>query len=174
MHYTTVFDVTQVGFRQWTFPAFGLIFIVIGLVLPTLLKHRVLRSPIPGMDKWFPPIWLGFAIIWTVTSFISTFGEYRRAVAAMRDNRAQIVEGVVTQFKPMPYIGHSMESFTVQGVKFEYSDYVAAAGFNQTASHGGPIHEGLPVKIWYDHGQILRLDVKNPESETSGEAGGLR
>ena len=85
---------------------------------------------------------------------------YRRAVNAVRNHRAQVIEGVVTDFKPMPYTGHAMESFAVNGVRFEYSDFVITAGFNNTSSHGGPIREGLPVKIWYSGGEILRLDIK--------------
>jgi hypothetical protein len=157
--YTTVFDVTRTGFRQWSFAAFGLIFIVVGLALPTLIRLGIFRKPPPLMQKWFPRIFLGFAIFWTATSFIATYGDYRAAVYAMRSNEAKFVEGAVTQFIPMPYTGHAMESFVVQGVRFEYSDYVITAGFNNAASHGGPIREGLPVRIWYRGNEILRLDV---------------
>jgi len=60
----------------------------------------------------------------------------------------------------MPYSGHAMESFTVSGVPFSYSDYIPKAGFNQTSSHGGPIHEGLPVRIWYVGNEIVKLEIK--------------
>jgi hypothetical protein len=53
-----------------------------------------------------------------------------------------------------------MESFVVKGVAFKYSDSVIAAGFNNSASHGGPIREGLHVKIWHLNGEILRLDIE--------------
>lgn len=52
-----------------------------------------------------------------------------------------------------------MESFNVNGVKFEYSDYVITPGFNNAASKGGPIKEGLPVRISYIDGTILKLEV---------------
>lgn len=55
------------------------------------------------------------------------------------------------------------ESFDVRGVKFWYSDNVVIAGFNQTAFYGGPIREGLLVKIWYWNGQILLLQIKTGE-----------
>jgi len=48
-------------------------------------------------------------------------------------------------------------------VKFWYSDNVVIAGFNQTAFYGGPIREGLLVKIWYWNGQILLLQIKTGE-----------
>lgn len=59
----------------------------------------------------------------------------------------------------MPYEGHQDECFRVKNEKFCYSDYVVQPGFHQSASHGGPIREGLPVRIAYSNGQILRLDI---------------
>jgi hypothetical protein len=160
--YTTVFDVTKVGYRQWSFPAFGLIFVAVGLALPILIRIGIFRTPPPWMQKWFPRFFLGFALFWTTTCFIGTYVDYRRAVNAILNNRTQVIEGVVTDFKPMPYTGHAMESFVVDGVRFEYSDFVITAGFNNTSSHDGPIREGLPVKIWYLGSEILRLDIKRP------------
>jgi hypothetical protein len=160
--YTTVFDVAQSGYRQWSFAASGLIFVAVGLALPILMRIGIFRKPPAWMQKWFPSVFLGFAIFWTTSCFIATYTDYRRAVSAIRNNRAQVIEGVVTDFKPMPYTGHAMESFVVQGVRFDYSDYVITAGFNNTSSHGGPIREGLPVKIWHLGGEILRLDIKKP------------
>jgi hypothetical protein len=161
--YCTVFDVTTAGFRNWQFSAFGLLFIAIGLLLPTLIKKGVFPNTPPWMQRWFPRLFLGFAIFWTVISFAASFTSYQRALYLMRSGRAQVVEGVVTDFAPMPYTGHAMESFTVNGTRFEYSDYVLTAGFNNTSSHGGPVKEGLPVKIWHVNGEILRLDARiNP------------
>jgi hypothetical protein len=158
--YTTVFDATRTGYRQWSFAAGGLIFVAVGLVLPMLMRIGIFPKQPAWMQKWFPRVFLGFAIFWTATCFISTYVDYRRAVGAIRNNRAHMIEGVVRDFKPMPYTGHAMESFVVQGVRFEYSDYVITAGCNNTSSHGGPVREGLPVKIWYLRGEILRLDIK--------------
>lgn len=65
----------------------------------------------------------------------------------------------MTNFVPMPYTGHSLESFVVGGRKFSYSDYVLTPGFRHTTSHGGPIREGLYVRIAYLGNLILQLDV---------------
>jgi hypothetical protein len=66
----------------------------------------------------------------------------------------------VRNFKPMPYAGHAEESFDVAGVPFRYSDYQVSVGFNNTASHGGPIREGLPVRISFVGNTILRLEIR--------------
>src|SRR5262249_332614 len=63
---------------------------------------------------------------------------------------------------PMPYAGHSDESFTVMGIRFTYSDYHISDGFNNTSSHGGPINKDLFVRICYDPRDhvILRLLIR--------------
>ena len=52
-----------------------------------------------------------------------------------------------------------MESFAVGGHRFSYSDYVVTSGFHNTASHGGPIHDGLDVRVSYLGNLILRLEI---------------
>jgi hypothetical protein len=44
-------------------------------------------------------------------------------------------------------------------VEFSYSDYVIVPCFNNTASHGGPIRDGLRVRIAYSGNCILKLEV---------------
>ena len=88
------------------------------------------------------------------------------AVAALVDH-SPVVEGAVEHFHPMPYTGHDLERFDVAGVHFEYSEYdlEETQGFNHTSSHGGPIHEGLYVRIhyveWRGRPTIVRLEVRD-------------
>jgi len=79
-----------------------------------------------------------------------------------------MVEGPVERFKPMPRAGHAMESFSVQGVEFRYSDFVVTGAFNNTAAYGGPVSEGKYARICYDPAgnAILRLEI----GEASGPA----
>lgn len=157
--YKTVFDVTQSGYRQWWFPAAGLIFIVVGLALPFLIRIGFFRRPAAWMESWFPAVFVGFAVLWTLGSLALTATDYLGLAADLRHGRCEVVEGVVEQFDPMPYEGHKDESFVVGGHRFHYSDYEVSAGFNQSASHGGPIREGLPVRIHYRGDEIAKLEV---------------
>jgi hypothetical protein len=84
---------------------------------------------------------------------------YARARIAYLEGQYSTVEGTVTNFHPMPYSGHQDETFSVNGVQFSYSDYVLIPCFNNTASHGGPVHEGLRVRIAYSGNCILKLEV---------------
>lgn len=80
----------------------------------------------------------------------------------------EVIEGNITDFVPMPYTGHQLESFSVDSVSFEYSDYVINGGFNKTSSHGGPIYEGRWARIYYKDGIILKLVVKTQEDKKLG------
>ena len=161
--YHTAFDVTTAGYKSWFVPVFGLIFVAMGLAMPKPIENGLVRETSPWRGKWSRRAFLGFAILWTSIAFLATFGDYQSAVGAMRDHKAEIVEGQVVDFHPHLGGSHKSESFVVQGVKFKYANSLVTAGFNQDASHGGPIREGLIVKIWHLNGEILRLDIRGPD-----------
>jgi hypothetical protein len=165
--YVTVFDVSTAGFKNWWFPCAGLLFVAVGFLLPALMKSGFFRRTSPSMERWFPRVFLWLAILWTSIASFVTGSDYRHAVAAMRTHQTSVVEGAVTQFTAMPPSGHAMESFVVNGVKFELSDYSITAGFNHSSSHGGPVRPGMRVRIWHLNGAILRLDIKKEASQSS-------
>ncbi|MEO7576992.1 MAG: hypothetical protein ABIT83_05210, partial [Massilia sp.] len=74
----------------------------------------------------------------------------------------------VADFVPMPAAGHAMERFCVQQACFSYSDFVIGGGFNNTASHGGPIRAGLPVRVTYVDGDIVKLEIA-PQAAAPGD-----
>jgi hypothetical protein len=92
------------------------------------------------------------------------------AFAAYHKGEYQTVEGVVTDFRPMPYQGHQDECFSVQDQHFCYSDYEIGPGFHNAASHGGPIRAGLPVRIAYRDGRILRLEIPKDRALTPAQS----
>lgn len=158
MNFELVFDADDAGYRQWSFPAFGLIFVAIGLGI--LVYHW--KNPSPGRTRWssaFPYFFTAFAVLWVSISFAGTFSEYWELRQALRSGEFEVVEGKVVDFVPMPAHGHAMERFTVNGRRYEFSDYVVSAGFKNTQSHGGPIREGLIVRIADVRGKIARLEI---------------
>ena len=160
MDYQVVFDITSAGYKSWPFPAFGLIFIAAGVVL--VLNRKALPGwwrGSPRASNAFAFFFLGFSILWTAIAFGATYSNYRSLVSAIETGSVKVAEGIVTNFKPMPVTGHAMEHFCVQGACFEYSDFVVTAGFNNTSSHGGPIREGLPVRVTYVGNAIAQLEV---------------
>ena len=162
MQYRTVFDAAGHPLANWSFPAFGLIFVAIGAVMlfrPQALE--VLGGGFRNISKrrFFSWSFFLFSVAWVLLVGITTFSGSIEASQVASAGTCKTVAGLVANFHPAPYTGHDMESFTVNGVPFSYSDYVVTPGFRQSASHGGPIHEGLPVRICYADGAILRLQV---------------
>jgi hypothetical protein len=171
-NFTKVFDLVDVGFRGWSFSAFGLIFVAfgIGLVMfPTAL--RAVKIPYldfrSGKNRYVGYLFLGFALLWTVGSFWQTYSQHLRHMALISQNQCRIVEGSVEHFVPMPYGGHAVESFSVAGIVFRYSDFYISDGFNNAASHGGPIAADSYVRICYDprDNAILRLEIRDFKGE---------
>ena len=153
MDYTVIFDITQSGYRQWPFAAAGLIVATGGGLL--FFSQRFSPRP-PGI---FPFLFIGFAMVWTLTTFVGTFRDYSDLISDFRDGRCEVTEGVVSDFHPMPYSGHEMEWFVVDGKRFEYSDFIVSPGFNNTASHGGPILQGVYVRVHHCGIDIARLEI---------------
>lgn len=154
MPYVNVFDISRQPF-EWWWPAIGLAIVAIGIIF---VKY-VSRWPSQRNAKIIGWVMVAFGLVFTIVvynSISSMWADWRRAYER---GAYSTVEGVVQDFKPMPYEGHQDECFRVKNEKFCYSDYVVQPGFHQSASHGGPIREGLPVRIAYSKGQILRLDI---------------
>jgi len=167
-NFVKVFDVQEAGFRAWEFPAIGLVFIVVGLLF--FFSPRVIKAtgiPFLEFKSWrsqlFRYVLPIFAVFWTAIAFLGTYSQYRHAVSMAQNNGCLTIEGPVENFVPMPYSGHAMETFSVDGVKFAYSDFNITGGFNTTASHGGPINAGSYVRLCYDpdNHDILRLEIRD-------------
>jgi hypothetical protein len=166
--FVKVFDILDTGFRNWTFSAFGLIFIAFGIVI--LAFPRFLKAVgIPYLNlesrsrRYFP---LGIAIVWTILSFLN-YPEYLHHRSMAQENRCRVVEGPVEHFVLIANGRLTQETFYVSGVRFSYSDFAITDGFNTTSSHGGPINASSYVRICYDPAGnvILRLEIRDFKGE---------
>ncbi len=154
MEYVTVFDASQKGLDWWA-PVFGTSFALIGL--HALLRRR--DASLHGMRRVGIVLYILFGLgIATLPPLVQS--RHRTAlIAALREGRAAVVEGRVQDFVPMPWSGHARECFTLQETRFCYSDFAVSAGFNNTRSHGGPLREGLQVRVHHVDRVIARLEV---------------
>jgi hypothetical protein len=111
------------------------------------------------LRRWFFLAWTfgtGLLAVRLLGDSYNTFVYYRDS---LRAGRVAVVEGIVTHFDPQPPEGHHDESFDVSGHHFSYSSYVMNAGFNHSKGAGGPMRDGLQVRIAYLDGKILRLEI---------------
>lgn len=155
--YILAYDASRVWVRDG-FDFIPLVLLAAGIgVLTWDRKH-----PNPRRTPWqaaFPYVYTGFAVFGVILSVGGNLSAHSEAVKALRSGRYEIVEGTVTNFVPMPWEGHANESFDVAGHHYEYSDFVVTTGFRQSRSHGGPIREGLRVRIADVGGRIFRLEI---------------
>jgi hypothetical protein len=140
--FTTAFDASGQP-PPLLFAGLGLLFIVIGYLI--LLSRP--RSYLGWFLRRRVSVIAAIVLIalWTVAAVAFTIGDWW----TVRFGTAHVVEGDVEEFQPMPANGHGSERFVVDGLRFQYSDTVASAGFNGTSVDGGPIRDGLHVRIHF-------------------------
>ena len=171
--FVKVFDIRDTSLLDWT-SSTGLILVPIGIaiaVVPAIFPEILTLKDIPFLrlqalqSRLFRYGFASFAILMTAVVFANIYPLYQRRRALVEHNDCRVVEGPVEYFTPMPYPGGhgALESFSVAGVPFKYSEYVTTVGFNHTASHGGPITSDSYVRICYDPSGsvILRLEIRD-------------
>jgi hypothetical protein len=94
---------------------------------------------------------------------------HQRQIRTLASSQYQVVQGIVEDFHPMPDDGSSSESFTISGHTFEYSNHGDAEPslcFNQTRPSGGPIRQGMLLRVKYVNQCILQIETlpQNPSN----------
>lgn len=164
MDYKTVFEVTDKGFDMTEL--MPVVFIIVGLGISWFnIKYNKSTSSKKQFTIIFGFIFSGFALVMLLLTLPSSISSHQRTKKIFEKKEYKIVEGEIENFNPMPYGGHAVESFTVGGVYFEYSDYISMDAFNNTASHGGPIkNNGQQVRLSYitvdEENRILKIELK--------------
>jgi len=169
MIYKTIFDITQIGYEQWRFPAIGL---VLTLVVGILVFG-------PRSFQGLPYFWLpkrvalflnrvGFVVVvlWTVIILYATLQSYISVRNTLASGNYSTVQGHITDFKPLLQGRTGDESFTVQGKTFSYSDHGLIAGFNKTKREGNQLKEGMEVRVTYINDKILRIEIAEPMKDS--------
>ena len=166
MDYQVVYDFSQQSYAWWwlAIP----LFLVLGFIV-ILQRQREMRLPLPARSIGALAAGLGlvFSLCFGLLAFGGSFANYWQNQQVLQQGRAKVVEGVVEDFSPQPRGDNGVESFTVNGVKFDYSVAEITAGFNNSSTHGGPIdRNGLQVRIHYTtdastgRNTILKLELK--------------
>jgi hypothetical protein len=122
--------------------------------------HTIFDMLQVGYRSW-PSVLVGLAFMLIgVSMFLGTYSDYAYARYEYLQGKADVVEGAVSNFKPGTNMrGSAYESFCVKDKCFTYSDYEDEAGFNTMTINGGPIREGLPVRVTFVGNTIVKLEV---------------
>ena len=161
MEYQVAYDIQQAAYPGWWIFGAGLVFIAAGTAILFLRDNPTYKSIFntTGIQRTLMPVFaICFGLLWVALGTLN-YSHFANLRNAARNGEAEVVEGEVKEFVPMPYQGHADETFVVDGRHFSYSDYDETKGFNQTRSHGGPMREGLHVRITHVDGSIVKLEI---------------
>ena len=160
MVFVTLYDASQAGYN-WMPAAVGLFLVgggILTLCRPALFEKQLSNGRTTRPSKTFAWLFLLCAMAISVLINTVTWSQYQKAISRLRSGDFKTVQGKVENFVPEPWSGHAMESFSVSGKIFSYGYYVDTPGFHNSTSHGGPIKEGLYVRISYRGNVILKLE----------------
>ncbi len=115
------------------------------------------------LGKYRPTVTLGLLLTATVSGafFFLSYPHFRAVRSLLQTEEGIEVSGVISEYKPS--LGGkgaaNHESFMIGDVKFDYSDDLMP-GFGVKKYMGGPIRDGLPVRVIYVPYQNLNLIVR--------------
>ena len=168
MEYTTVFEFTPKASNY--FHLIGLfIFVVIGFGFAFYTKRSDKNFSLLRQFKiFFGYLFGGVALIMLILMVINipkVISSERELKEVIENKNILIVQGEIDNFSQTPESGHIFESFTVNGIKFKYSDYIVIDGFHQTYRNNGPIKQnGQQVRISYierdNENLIMKIEIK--------------
>jgi hypothetical protein len=158
--YRTVFDVAVNGYQTWRAAILPGSLSVAALIILVLLRSNF--SPKSKSTRFYRGIIGAVAVAAAagcVAMLVHTRREYDALRSSLRDRTFQVVEGDVVDFVPQGTDGHPIERFRVNSTRFEYSRSDITSAFHRTAIRGGPIRDGIAVRIADVNGKIARLEI---------------
>ena len=159
MNYRVAYNIEQVWYPGWWIFAIGILLFSLGLGMIFFGDRKFFALTVSTKQRIIMPIFTCVFGSLMIGAGILNYSNFANLRDAARNGSVAIAEGKIEQFVPMPYTGHAQETFLVNGQYFSYSDYDLTKGFNQTQSHGGPLKEGLQVRITHVDGSIVKLEI---------------
>ncbi len=153
----TIFDVTTEPFR-WGNAGEGLALlalVALGASASVALQRRHVRGGTAILA-----VAAGLAVFFAVRS-LDHRHEHLACMSAARNGDGEWVEGTVHDYRPLRSVLQRpwSESFAVGDVTVTYPLLASGCGYHRTEVEGGPIREGMRVRLLDWNGQILRLEV---------------
>ena len=158
--WTETYNFYTQGFIAFLPPLVGLLITLFGVYgIWITRKEQKSGEQKDGCVMPFLFVFIAFGLLWTIGVGQELGSKYFNYRSALNDHRYQEVEGVVENYG-LDVVGMQFEeAFTVQCVEFHYSPY-ALFGFRKTQRRGGPLDDGVYVRIQYYEGKILRLWIR--------------
>jgi len=157
-----IFDSTRTlaDFWRWQLPQYLLFTLMVVFVFYVTNSQRSLRVRYKAM-LWVVVVLYGIRVILGSAVFWIQYRDNYHYVGLY-----QIVEGTVQNYHLTSISASHIERFQINGINFAYANHGLPQCFHKTAADGGPIREGLQVRIGYaridrvyDPACIVRLEV---------------
>jgi hypothetical protein len=131
-----------------------LLFLVGGLgivfYVKRALKNYSLLRQIMLFIGYFISVFAAIVLIISLVKAPQMLSRERNFKNLIESKKYLTTEGEIKDFSPISENGHNKESFSVNGIRFEYSDNVVIKGFHQTSRNNGPLtRNGQKVRIAY-------------------------
>ena len=165
---TLVYDILQTSWVSTMNPTMGVVITALGCVMIAVnmwRKHRGLpvynwrrRSDKP--DRGIAFLVLAYGLVIMIGIARMSYVDYTNLRTAYESGQCKVVEGTVEHFHAVQTMKNAKkESFDIGSTHFAYPDSGNTAAFSTTAAYGGPMRNGLPVRIHHCNGDIVRLEV---------------
>ena len=158
--YHTVYEISPITGDLLGFILTPLLFIVFGIAMVKGWVEFKGKRP----SKYFGYFFIGFSLRGEILLIVDSSTKYVDMKRELRSGQYRIVEGGVEDFVPLQDFGNKRESFSVNAVRFSYSDFINTQCFNTSSTHGGPIRANLRVRISYVDNCILKLEVAEDQT----------
>lgn len=164
MEYITVFEITEKGFEIVLL--LPLLFVIIGFGFSWFnIKYNKSTSPVRKYKIVAGFIFGGLPLYMVLLTVPGEIANRHKTQKIFENKEYKVVEGIIENYRPMPSNGRGGESFCVKNKCFKYSDNAVIYGFNNTASHGGPLRgNGQQVRLSYitvdGENRILKIELR--------------
>lgn len=156
--YRLVFDAARHGYTTWRAAILPSCIAVVAALVFVLARSGSSRES-GRLYRGLAGLVGALAALGSIAMLVHTWRDYDNMRTALRQGTYLLVEGQVTDFVPERSDGHPMETFRVGAAHFQYSSSDITPGFNWTAGRGGPIRDGVTVRVVDVNGMIARLEI---------------
>jgi len=154
MHYRTLFDVTSPPYGGWLFSLGGLLFVAGGILCYFTSREKYGQRQAMGAGLILAAVGIGF----TTLTCADVNAQHADLVAALAKGHVSTIEGRVTHFHRGEFLGHTSESWTVNGHAFAMNPADVRVSFNKT----GVVQAGDSLRITLKGDAIVRLERAEP------------
>lgn len=156
-----VFDIRTADFAAWfVFTPLGIL--LAALFIELVRRRRAIRGFVASpRDPRMAGFLLASVALVGVTGYQlrAYFAEETSLVHVLNTGQARIVEGEITDYTPQAWTGRPLESFRVGGERFSFDGFGATPAYHKRVRNGGPLREGMRVRLFEFRGNILRVEV---------------